>query len=92
MKLVDKSLIPIGLYCYDENGICPYWDTIEGMPYQESGYCHYLKKGDWDFNSEKSWKLTYPEKGSEMQSANEIGLPMSLLWDQCKMCDIGVDE
>lgn len=57
--------IPRGLYCYryrkfipSKDGSpplikvksCPYWDIVEGKPYQENGYCHYLKQGDTDFS------------------------------------------
>lgn len=44
MKINTK--IPKGCYCYDENGLCPYWDKDLTKPDQENGYCHYLKKGD----------------------------------------------
>ena len=38
----DKLKIPKGLYCYDENGVCPYWKKIG----QYNGYCKYLKMSD----------------------------------------------
>ena len=41
--------IPSGYYCYDRLGKCPYHEIIKNKPYQENGYCHFLKKGDWDF-------------------------------------------
>lgn len=40
--------IPHGPYCYDENGICPWWRQDTSKPKQENGYCLYLKVGDWD--------------------------------------------
>ena len=43
------SKIPTGIYCYDENGKCPYWSIKEDKPTQLNGYCEYLKKGDWEF-------------------------------------------
>lgn len=46
----DKSIIPVGQYCYDENGICPYWDINGSKPEQENGYCGYLEKGDWELD------------------------------------------
>ena len=59
MKQINKKLlenpkqhIPKGAYCYDNNGDCSFWDMDESKPHQENGYCHYLKKGDWDINSE----------------------------------------
>lgn len=44
---VAKKLIPKGCYCYDSNGICPFWDKFENFDNQESGYCHYLEAGDF---------------------------------------------
>lgn len=44
----DLSKIPKGIYCYDENGICPFWDKSSEHHHQESGYCHFLKIGDWE--------------------------------------------
>ena len=43
-----KSSIPHGIYCYDVNGICPYWDSDLSKGEQNYGYCHYLKSGDWE--------------------------------------------
>lgn len=43
----DTTSIPKGMYCYDENGTCPYWDLIEDKPEQLNGYCRYLEIGDW---------------------------------------------
>lgn len=46
-----KSLIPEGSYCYSrKNGNCvpcPFWDTMPNLPEQSSGFCHYLKEGDF---------------------------------------------
>lgn len=52
--------IPRGMYCYKpveapsvKNGMryrvkrCPFWGKDENRHDQESGYCSYLKKGDW---------------------------------------------
>jgi len=46
MKKLDK--IPEGIYCYNEEGVCPYWSLVKDKPYQENGYCSYLKLGDWE--------------------------------------------
>jgi hypothetical protein len=43
-----NSGIPEGIYCYDKNGLCPFWDKDETKPEDESGYCHYLGEGDWE--------------------------------------------
>lgn len=87
----DTSIIPKGPYCYDENGLCPYWDSHNIPHYSdmENGYCKYLEKGDWEINTEKRWTSPNHE---EPVSANQIGLPLSLLWDQVKECGINDDE
>jgi len=84
---LSKEYIPKGDYCYDKSGLCPYWSLDDSKPYQHNGYCSFLGRGDWDLNEEKTYQRIYKDgtKG-ELQSANEIGLPMSLLWDQCKEC------
>lgn len=49
-KLEEKNpeqYIPKGIYCYDENGICPFWDLSRNHERQLNGYCHYMKIGDW---------------------------------------------
>jgi len=54
---IDKSMIPKGDYCYeiiylDDEKVtikpCPYYDIDENRLYEESGYCHFLKEGDWE--------------------------------------------
>ena len=46
-----QSFIPEGTYCYSRvNGKfipCPFWDKMENLPDQMSGFCHYLKEGDF---------------------------------------------
>lgn len=44
---MNSKKIPKGLYCYDNNGICPYWSRRIDKPEQENGYCSFLKHGDW---------------------------------------------
>ncbi|WP_405101588.1 hypothetical protein [Oceanobacillus sp. FSL H7-0719] len=47
-KHKDKSSIPQGHYCYDENGVaCPYWSIDKSKPHQENGYCSFMEVGDW---------------------------------------------
>ena len=48
MKPTDK--IPIGVYCYDKDGICPYWSLDPTKPKQNNGFCALLKYGDWESN------------------------------------------
>lgn len=85
----DTSLIPPATqYCYHcidglRRFVCPYWDYDATKDDQECGYCHFLEESDWDNNENK--KYTNAKTG-EVQTANEIGMPMSLLWDLCKMC------
>ena len=38
----DTSVIPNGIYCYDENGKCPYWSLREDLPEQYNGFCDFL--------------------------------------------------
>ena len=44
----DTSVIPIGLYCYDANGTCPYWSINPEKEYQDNGHCKFLDIGDWE--------------------------------------------
>lgn len=48
MRMKKRNLIPRGPYCYDENGVCPYWSCDTSRPSQENGYCAYLETGDWE--------------------------------------------
>lgn len=54
-KKRDITDIPAGVYCYDENGVCPYWTLQVDKPYQENGYCHFLQKGDWELMGGLLW-------------------------------------
>ena len=83
----DKSLIPHGDYCYDKNGLCPYWSKDENRPDQESGYCAFLEKGDWDTNASKEKTITMHPSG-EKKSPSEMPIGIGLLWDQVKECCI----
>lgn len=43
-----KRVVPHGIYCYDKNGLCPFWDKFEEIyPEQSNGYCAFLERGDW---------------------------------------------
>lgn len=92
----DTSVIPKGLYCYDKNGDCPYWSLNVYHEPQYNGYCAFMEKGDWDLNKEKSWRVMYKDgkiiPDAELQSGEELGIPLSLLWDQCKECGINEEE
>ena len=47
----DIKLIPKGVYCYTQKNdklyVCPYWSINKRRPYQDNGYCSFLKQGDW---------------------------------------------
>lgn len=45
-KRAMKKYIPKGVYCYDGNG-CRWWRQNKNKDFQQSGYCMYLKVGDW---------------------------------------------
>jgi len=49
------SVVPRGMYCYDENGNCPYWDKAENGQEHEDGYCWLMRKGDWDPDMDLLW-------------------------------------
>ena len=75
--------------------ICPFWFKIKTRLKQENGYCALLGKGDYELNNEVKWqeiksinKNNKSKKINKSKTAHEIGLPMSLLWDQCKECGI----
>jgi hypothetical protein len=47
--------IPKGIYCYDENGICPFWSIRPNKEKQNNGYCSYLNIGDWNLSFGLLW-------------------------------------
>lgn len=49
--------IPKGPYCYNDVGLCPFWDKNRNQPDQLSGYCHFLKLGDWMDDTDGSWTM-----------------------------------
>ncbi len=97
---MDENVIPVGYYCYNDDGVCPYWSLDSNQHEMENGYCKFLGKGDWDMNKEKKWRRVYTEgrefsrksvdeaERGELQSAEELGMYMSVLWDQVKECDV----
>jgi len=50
-----EAVIPAGIYCYDQNGNCPYWDKAANRPEQDNGFCWLLGKGDWDDGVGELW-------------------------------------
>jgi hypothetical protein len=81
----DTSCIPKGIYCYDEKGVCPYWSSLDGLPDQYNGYCSFLDKGDVELAQQMELQNV---KTGEVARGDELPFPVSLLWDQCKMCGI----
>lgn len=46
-----KKIVPDSIYgCIIKTKVCPYWDKNENEDEQMNGYCHLLKKGDWEEN------------------------------------------
>ena len=104
-----KKYIPKGDYCYDENGQCPFWELKEDeYPKYEDGYCHYLKKSDWELNEERQKNIEIIEldedKAADIKkfienyensvdpkTKKKCHFPMSLLYDECKECDINME-
>jgi hypothetical protein len=96
----EKYIPKKTFYCYDENGICPFWENKSDLPVQENGYCHYLGKSDYDLNEEynKECKIIYAknkdEVGKTIEEIFDLHFPSSLIWDRCKECGINdeIDE
>lgn len=75
-----EDQIPLGCYCYDKYGLCPFWHISGKRHWQTAGYCDYLEYGDWEAEIPDDW----PE-----------GLPtsaLSLLWDQVKECNVNTED
>jgi hypothetical protein len=85
----DESLIPKGDYCYDAKGNCPYWSLRKDLPKQENGYCSFLEKSDYDIN-EKQGKIHWKSNNEEDTITEPHEIPIGLLFDQCKECDINM--
>ena len=75
--------IPKGEYCRH----CPYWDLIDGLPHQESGYCHWLDIGDTDINNDNSREFKNVKTG-KIITAPEMPIRVGLLWDGVKECNL----
>ena len=87
--LNPKSHIPKGSYCYNANGICPFWDKDNTKDEQENGYCHFLKRGDWDMNAEGGRMIDV--KTGEVIELDYYSIG-GLLWDQVKECGVNDDD
>lgn len=83
---IDISRIPKGVYCYDNNGNCPYgtYKTIK-TPKGDVvlNYCEVLKECDSHCTDEEFDKLLSLH-GDEDSIWDAY--PLDLLWDSCKEC------
>ena len=88
----NTDIIPHGMYCYDDKGICPYWSIKEDLPEQENGYCSFLEKSDYEINRiEQDIEVTQFKNGSAIKTIEKFGPSnpsfFGLLWDQVKETD-----
>ena len=76
-------------------------------PEYENGYCYFLGKSDWDLNEESFKTARITSSKNEKLNGRKISdliddeidpvsgkkchFPMSLIWDQCKECNINMD-
>jgi len=95
----DKSVIPRGDYCNDENGVCPYWSLKDDLPDQFNGYCSYLDKTDLELSRKynERIKVIHSPKGKDLGKTldklfNGKDWPSSLIWDGVKECNINMEK
>ncbi len=74
---VGLEVIPQGIYCYDQNGLCPHWKH-RGEFY----YCEHLKQAH---------EGNAPEPTTSPDPGYEHVREFSLLWDQVKECGVNDD-
>ena len=86
----NKIIIPKGCYCYDANGVCPYWHKDARHEEQDNGYCSYLKRGDWDDNS--SGLLWDQVKECNINEYTEEELLESILKEESDICNLVKDN
>jgi hypothetical protein len=99
-RFLARFLIPEGYYCHQFNNskiVCPFWFKDKTRSEQESGYCSFLGKGDWDINDETPQLVEVERRQKDgtykkmMVDKSEI-LPHSLLWNKCKECNVNYRE
>lgn len=89
MEKVDPRVaqIPSGPYCYDENGVCPFYHGRHRLANEvEIVWCSYLQQGDTSNLSDSQFEQL---KRLHKTNSNEDiwGLyPLDLLWDSVKEC------
>ena len=83
----DKSKIPKGGYCYDENGICPYW-SIRFPPEINA------KINDGEYKTYQEIEALNDSQSCGYCSFLDLWdwNEGTLLWDQCKECNINDDD
>ena len=97
LKEPEKYIPNKTVYCYNNNGTCPFWERKKDLPIQENGYCHYLGKSDYELNEEynKEDKVIFAKNeedmGKTIEEIFDLHFPSSLLWDMCKECGISSD-
>lgn len=80
-KKKDVSVIPKGIYCYDGNYRCPYWQGNR----DGTVFCQYLEEGGIDNDcTDKQYDSLIETFGSE-EEVDKV-FPLDLLWDHCKEC------
>ena len=96
-RLIARSLIPGGLYCYTriqgKRVYCPFYSIDKSLPPQGNGYCSYLGKSDQDLNEESPQYVKAQKRQpdgtmkEEWICKSEI-MPVSLLFDAIKECGV----
>jgi len=71
------------MYCYDENGTCPYWSLDPEGEEQANGYCSFLEMGDKGMHIGSAWLC-------DCKPVTDVPdfISNGLLWDMVKECGI----
>lgn len=93
-----KTPCPENNYVY-ETKLCPFLDWLKRSDitniddFQNTGYCHFLKVGDWfDNTSGKEEEIIHLERyNKEPIKVNSKQDGTDILWDSCKECGINND-
>ncbi len=73
-----QQQIPLGVYCYDGNGLCPHWRREGNWV-----YCDHLKIAT---------EVASEPEPSEPHAPSHEYVSLSLIWDQCKECGVNDDD
>jgi len=74
---MDNNLVPKTFYCYDDNGVCPYWREDKSIKVDLYGYGH-IPSVWCDLLKVNSAALDF----------NGDSYHAHLLQDMCKICDL----